>query len=444
MQDRDTAPKLPPTPISRFMRPLARFLHLEAASGIVLLACTLAALYLANSEFRDAFAHFWHQRVGIIVGSFELVKPLEVWINDGLMTLFFFVVGLEIKREMVTGELQDPRKAALPIMAAVGGMLAPGGIYYLIERGTPGEPGWGIPMATDIAFVVGILAILGKRVPFGLKIFLLSLAIVDDLGAILVIAIFYSSQLALTYLGLATLGFAAILAMRLVGVRTIPFYFAIGGLVWYCFLKSGIHPTIAGVMLGLMTPSAAWIDRARLHRGLESATQSVRNREGPVDRDAMQPLLSSITESVSPLERLEKGLHPWVAFGIMPLFAFANAGVEIQGALLTHRISLSVIAGLVLGKPIGIVLFSWLAVKLGFAKLPTGVNWKVLAGAGCLGGIGFTMSLFIGGLAFAASGDATLTNAAKTGTLCGSLASALLGCACLIFVLPKPQPTVLT
>ncbi|MFO0866741.1 MAG: Na+/H+ antiporter NhaA [Gemmataceae bacterium] len=437
MQDREPALKLPSTPIGRLMRPLERFLHLEAASGILLVLCTLAALALANSAYREAFAHFWHERFGIVLGSFELIKPIELWINDGLMTLFFFVVGLEIKREIVAGELKEPRKAALPFMAALGGMLAPGGIYYLLERGTPGEPGWGIPMATDIAFVVGILALLGKRVPLGLKIFLLSLAIVDDLGAILVIAIFYTSDLAVHYLVMAACGFAGVLAMRLLGFRRIALYVIVGMFIWYCFLKSGVHPTIAGVVLGLMTPTSAWIERTRFQSALHAANESASNREGPIDRDRAQTLMAVIQESVSPLERLEKSLHAWVAFGIMPIFAFANAGVEVQSALLTHRVSLGVMLGLILGKPIGIVLFSWLAVTLGIAKLPTGVNWKILIGAGCLGGIGFTMSLFIGGLAFAGSGDATLVDAAKIGTLGGSLISAMLGCTLLLMFLPR-------
>ena len=440
MQDRDPAIRLPTTPISRLMRPLERFLHLEAASGILLVLCTIAALILANSEFREAVAHFWHERIGIVVGSFELIKPLELWINDGLMTLFFFVVGLEIKRELVAGELKEPRKAALPFMAALGGMLVPGGIYYLLERGTPGEPGWGIPMATDIAFVVGILALLGKRVPLGLKIFLLSLAIVDDLGAILVIAIFYTANLAVHYLLLAAGGFAVVLAMRLVGIRRIALYAIVGAFVWYCFLKSGVHPTISGVVLGLMTPTAAWIDRARFRQTLLKASESAATREGPIDRDRAQTLMAVIQESMSPLERLEKGLHVWVAFAIMPIFAFANAGVEVHAALLTHRVSLGVMLGLIVGKPIGIVLFSWLAVRLGIAKLPTGVNWKILVGAGCLGGIGFTMSLFIGGLAFAGSADPSLVSAAKIGTLGGSLVSAILGCTLLLIFLPRLAP----
>jgi len=407
-----------------------RFFRVEAAGGIVLLLCTAVALALANVPgTADAVRHFWHTPTAIGVGDFALNKPLEFWINDGLMTIFFFVVGLEIKREMVHGELRDPRKAALPLLGAVGGMVAPAGVYLLLESG-PGRNGWGIPMATDIAFVVGFLALLGKRVPSGLKIFLLSLAIADDIGAVLVIAVFYSTDLSMTFLGLGAAGFAVILLMRLIGVRAVPLYVVVGAAVWLCFLKSGVHPTIAGVILGLMTPTAPHVRDdvlakvvGQVHAGLARPGELHENEPG-----AVEALQFAAKEARSPLERLETPLHPWVAFVVMPLFALANAGVTVETAAVTSSVALAVAAGLVIGKPVGIVVFCWLAVKLNVARLPANVTWPVMAGAGCLGGIGFTMSIFVAGLAL--QGD--LLDAAKIGTLAGSCVSAALGCVVLV------------
>ncbi len=387
------------TPFRRWLRPLARFLHTESAGGLVLLACTLLALVLANSPLAADFDHFWHTPLHLTVGTFVLGDDLHFWINDGLMTIFFFVVGLEIKRELVVGELRDPRKAALPVLAALGGMIVPALIYLLIERVGPGHAGWGVPMATDIAFAVGFLALLGRRVPLGLRILLLSLAIADDLGAVLVIAVVYTERLSLLALGLGLVGFGAIYLCNRVGVRRLPVYAVLGGLVWLAFLESGVHPTVAGVLLGLMTP--------------------VRPRPGVV---------------VSPLERLETGLHPWVAFAIMPFFALANAGVAINLGSLENPVAQAVATGLVLGKPIGIVAFSWLAVRFGLARLPVGADWRMLVGVGCLGGIGFTMSLFIANLALRDK----LLDAGKVGTLAGSAISAVAGLSLLLCFLPSP------
>ncbi len=424
--------KLPQTLAGLWSRPLARFLHREAVSGVLLLACTAIALLLAHSPWAEAVREFWHTEVGFTIGSHSLVKPfIELVINDGLMTIFFFVVGLEIKREIVMGELREPRKAALPLMGALGGMVVPATIYYAMQRGQPGEPGWGIPMATDIAFVVGFLAILGPRVPFGLKIFLLTLAIADDIGAILVIAIFYSTGVKFIALAAAAMGFLVIAVLSRSGVRRIGVYALVGVFIWFAFLKSGVHPTVAGVLLGLLTPASAWIASQTLRDVL--AETLARPHGAAPTRRALQPLRIAAQEAVSPLQRLETGLHPWVAFLIMPLFALANAGVTIQWSELANPISLAVTAGLFLGKPIGIVALSWLAVRVGMAKLPDGVTWKMMIVGGCLGGVGFTMSLFITNLAL----PAALQEPAKIGTLLGSLLSAVLGCVLAFAWMPK-------
>lgn len=428
--------QIPVTSVQRWARPFVRFLQVESASGVVLLIGTVAALVLANSPWSAAYTEFWLTKVTLAFGSLELSKPLLLWINDALMTVFFFVVGLEIKRELVAGELRDPRKAALPVVAALGGMAAPAGIYLLLRGGQPGQAGWGIPMATDIAFVVGFLALLGPRVPFGLKILLLSLAIVDDIGAVLVIACFYSTDISFIALGLAAAGFGATYLLNRIGVRRVPVYVAVGAAVWLAFLKSGVHPTVAGVVLGLLTPARAWVGDRTLRQVLADSLQRLQGEQDGQVEHHHKPLLGQLEtaarEAVSPLERLETALHPWVAFGIMPLFALANAGVGVVPAALGHPVALAAAAGLVFGKPLGIVLFSWLAVRAGLARLPTGVNWKVMLGAGCLAGIGFTMSLFIAGLAL--HGD--LLDAGKVGTLTGSTLSALLGSILLLVFLP--------
>lgn len=433
---------LPQTTVARWTRPLVRFLHVESASGVLLLVCTGIALGLANSPWAEPFADFWQTRIGFTFGAFELYKPLLLWVNDGLMTIFFFVVGLEIKREIVAGELRDPRKAALPIMAALGGMLAPAGIYFLLQQGQPGERGWGIPMATDIAFVVGFLALLGSRVPFGLKILLLSLAIADDIGAVLVIALFYSSDISTTPLIWAGVGFALVVLFNRIGVRRVPVYVFIGAGIWLAFLKSGIHPTVAGVLLGLLTPASAWVGDRALMDYLNWAFRRIRGEDASLLSTDARPLLTDLRvaseEVLSPLERLEIALHPWVAFVIMPVFALANAGVSIKLSALSDPVALAVAAGLTLGKPVGILVSCWLSVMVGLARLPEGVNWKAMVGAGCLAGIGFTMSIFIAGLAL--EGD--MLDAGKLGTLTGSAASAVLGFVLLTRFLPRhaPQP----
>jgi NhaA family Na+:H+ antiporter len=357
-----------------------------------------------------------------------------LWINDGLMTIFFFFIGLEIKREFVFGELQDPRKAALPVAAALGGMVAPAGIYLALQGGQPAERGWGIPMATDIAFVVGAFALLGGRAPSGLKVLLLTLAIVDDIGAVLVIAIAHTADLAPVFLVPAAAGFVLCDLFNRLGARPVPVYVVLGAGIWLAFLKSGVHPTVAGVLLGLLTPASAWFARHSLLDVLKGAIQRLHQDEdeqGEADHfDDVVDLLTTIArETISPLDRLELALHPWVAFGIMPLFALANAGVRIEPSAFGHPVALAITLSLVVGKPLGILAFSWAAVRLGVARLSTRVSWKAFAGGSCLAGIGFTMSLFIAGLAL--KGD--LLNAGKIGILTGSVVSAVVGTVLIIF-----------
>jgi Na+:H+ antiporter, NhaA family len=407
------------------MRPLVRFLEVESASGIVLFACAVVAIGLANSPFANAFHAFWETPVHLHVGTFRIGGEFGHFvINDVLMTIFFFVVGLEIKRELVAGELRDPRKAALPVIAALGGMVVPAAIYMALQAGQPGFRGWGIPMATDIAFVVGAMAILGPRVPFGLKIMILSLAIADDIGAVIVIALFYSSGLNAAALGLVAVGLLVVIALNRLGVRAIGVYILVGIAIWSAFHHSGVHPTMTGVLLGLLTPAREWVGPQALRLSVVDLAARLET-DGTAEPEEYALIAFAAKESISPLERLETGLHPWVGFLIMPLFALANAGVHVEASELAHPVALAVALGLFLGKPLGVVFFSYLAVRVGIARLPQGVDWWILLGGGVLAGIGFTMSLFVAGLAL--GGDEHLLAAGKIGTLAGSLCSAGVG-----------------
>jgi len=416
------------TPVGRLLAPLVRFLHVESAGGLVLLACTAVALVLANSPLAADYDAVRHAELGVTIGQLVLRESVLHWINDGLMALFFLVVGLEIKREIVAGELADPRKALLPIVAALGGMIVPAVVYLLGLAGRPGTHGWGLPMATDIAFVVGFLTLLGPRVPHGLKVLLLTLAIADDLGAVLVIGVVYSTHLALLPLALAGVGLGLVALLFRLGLGNAAVYAVLVAGIWLGFLVSGVHPTVAGVLLGLLVPARPDVRR----RVLLDVVGDLYARLRGLQRGAPQ----SAASAISPAERLETLLHPWVAFAIMPVFALANAGVEIRLASVATPIALAVAAGLVLGKPLGIVLFSWASVRLGVTRLPEGLSWKVMAGAGCLGGIGFTMSLFIAGLAFA---EPEFLDEAKIGILLGSAVSAALGCGLLLAFLRKEE-----
>ncbi len=426
--------RFPVSPIHRWTSPLRRFLAIQSSSGILLVLCTLLALGLANSPYAEQFAAIWQLPCEIGMGSWSLKKSLLLVVNDGLMTVFFFVIGLEIKREIVSGELRQLKNAILPIVAALGGMVAPALAYLLLYYGlqmpTAAYSGWAIPMATDIAFVVGILALFGERVPFNLRVLLLTLAIVDDLGAVLIIAFVFTEKLLWSYLAVAGGALVLTWIMNRAGVRQVGLYLVVGIVVWYCVLKGGIHPTIAGVILGLMTPSRSWIATRSLLEILDDFVDQVRGRvssgippEEIPSATAVTQARFAVTESTSPLERLEHMLHPWMAFVIMPIFALANAGVPIEMQALTQPVALAVAAGLALGKPLGILLFCGIAVRLGLASLPSGVNWMFLAGGAALAGIGFTMSLFLAGLAL----PADMLNAGKIGTLLGSLVSTVLG-----------------
>jgi len=393
-----------PRAVQRLSGAFRRFVSLESSSTILLLAATIAALALANSPQHDAYEHLLHLPLALRVGSFALELSLGHFVNDALMAIFFFVVGMEIKRELVQGELSSPSRAALPVFGALGGMILPAGIYAALHWGGPALRGWGIPMATDIAFALAALGIFGARVPSGLKVFLLALAIADDIGAVVVIALFYAGGLATQWLAVAAAGLALCVLLSRIGVRSYGVYFLVGTLVWYAMLQSGVHATIGGVLLGLLTP-------ARPFDGAEHA----------------------------PTDELIHRLHPWVAFAIMPAFALCNAGVAFDASSLgdaqAQRVAVGVVLGLLLGKPLGITLFAWLAVRLGVAESPRGVTWSQIAGAGLLAGIGFTVALFIAALAFE---EARFVAGAKVGILVASLLATLLGAAVLARVLPRP------
>jgi NhaA family Na+:H+ antiporter len=428
-------------PIDRLIGPLERFLHVEAAGGIVLLACTVVALGLANSPAADSFLAFWKTEIGIQAGLFHLTHSLRHWINDGLMVLFFFVVGLEVKREMVLGELRDIRRAALPIAGAIGGMVVPACVYLALQGGTPAARGWGVPMATDIAFVVGCMAVLGSRIPLGLRVMLLSLAIGDDIGAILVIAIGYSTGIHVGALLAAAAGVAMVVVLQRLGVRSFAAYTVLGLLIWAAFEESGVHATIAGVILGLLTPAHPHLSEGRVATFLGRAVEVLRGDAGarqPHRAAQLQTMRRAAREVVSPLEFLEMTLHPWVGFVVLPLFALANAGVALHASALLDPVAVAVAAGLVLGKPLGILLASWLAVRLGLARLPEGVGWAGVAGGGALAGIGFTMALFVAELAL----PGPLLDTAKVGIIFGSAVAALIGMSVLVVTLEPVSPPV--
>lgn len=411
-------------------------MHVEAASGIVLLGATIAALVLANSALSNWFLGIWTTEVGFRIGTFEMYHSLKHWINDGLMAVFFFVIGLEVKRELVIGELRDPRRAALPVVGAIGGMVVPASIYLALQAGEPGARGWGIPMATDIAFVVGCMAVLGSRVPHGLRVMLLSLAIADDIGAILVIAIGYTESLDLRALVLGLSGLVVVFLLARAGVRSFIAYVVVGALVWLAFHESGVHATIAGVALGLLTPTRAYISEGLFGEILNRASEIFHGGEWESEEDRGSKVLrfrQAARETIPPVEFLETTLHPWVGFFIMPLFALANAGVPFELADFADPVAQAVAAGLVVGKPLGIVLLSLIAVRIGLARLPEGVGWGALIGGGFLAGIGFTMALFIAGLAL----DGEMLDAAKVGVLGASALAAVAGFAILKYTLPK-------
>jgi NhaA family Na+:H+ antiporter len=423
------------TPIEKLTYPFQEFLHKEASGGILLIICTIIALIWANSPFAESYHHLWHTYLNLDIGGTGLKYSLHHWINDGLMAVFFFVVGLEIKRELLVGELSSLKKASLPIAAALGGMIFPALIYILFNAGTEGSSGWGIPMATDIAFVVGILALLGKRVPLSLKIFILALAIVDDIGAVLVIAIFYTSQTSFISLLIAAGLLILLIIMNRIGVRNLLVYTIVGIALWLAFLKSGVHATVAGVLLAFTIPASSRINTKKFTDETKYLINDFNDAGDHGDNVLTNEERLSIVDQIenncekilTPLQRFEHGLHPWVSFFIMPIFALANAGVSIGSGFLSsvsNPVSVGIILGLFIGKQVGIFVFSYLAVKLKIASKSEDVSWRKIYAAAILGGIGFTMSLFIANLAFG-TGDSL--DIAKVGILSGSLISGIVG-----------------
>lgn len=415
-------------------RPFQAFFNKEAGSGVLLILCTIVALVWANSGLSDYYVQLWNTYIVVGAGSFSIDKPLLLWINDGLMAIFFFVVGLEIKRELFNGELSSPRKAALPFAAAVGGAVIPAAIYLGFNAGSEAVQGWAVPMATDIAFALGVLAMLGSRAPFALKIFVTALAIVDDLIAILVIAVFYTAEISLLSLGIGIGLIVVCWMINRFGIYGTTLYIILGVAAWVAFLKSGVHATVAGVLVAMTIPAQTKIDTgAFLNRSMaliESIKSAGEQNNMPTadQRTAIHNIEMASIDVLSPLQRLEHSLHGWVAYGIMPVFALANAGVvlsaDVLNGLVGNGVFWGIFLGLLLGKPLGIFASTWIVVRTNLAELPEGITWKHLFGGGALAGIGFTMALFIANLAFT---DAATLETAKLAILVASLTSAILG-----------------
>jgi len=404
-----------PTPIERIVSPFQRFASEQAAGGIILFLSALIAILWVNFISIDSYDGFWHTKFTIGIGSYSISDSLHFWINDALMAIFFFLVGLEIKRSIVLGELSSIKKAAFPVMAAIGGMLVPAGIFIFLNVGLDTFVGWGIPVATDIAFALGVLSVLGKKVPISLKIFLTALAIADDIGAVLIIAIFYTNELLLIYLFIAFLLLVAVVIGNYLGLRNPFIYTIMGFLIWIFFLKSGIHPTIAGITLAMIIPLRVKInpeqffhrattllnhfrDDDDFHKSKGSLALTTENQSA-----TLEELVKNTKEVESPLQRMENNLHSFVTFIVLPLFALSNSGVIMDSNITNvfdDSLAIGIILGLFLGKPIGIFLFSFLGSKIGIASIPNDLKWVQILGVGFLGGIGFTMAIFVNGLAF--------------------------------------------
>ncbi|HJL18984.1 MAG TPA: Na+/H+ antiporter NhaA, partial [Sandaracinaceae bacterium LLY-WYZ-13_1] len=423
-------------PIDRLTRPFMSFIRHKLAGAALLMAGAAVAVVWANSPWAHSYHHLLETPVSVGFASATLEKSLHHWINDGLMGIFFFLVGLEIKREVLAGELSSVRKATLPAVAALGGMVAPAAFYYVLNPTGPGQAGWGIPMATDIAFALGVLALLGDRCPLGLKVFLTALAIVDDIGAVLVIAIFYTDSLSVISLVSGLAFFSLAIGANLLRVRDTLVYFGLGTLCWLMFLQSGVHATIAALLMAFTIPARTRIDGEDFFARATDELADLRRVGVPQDTElntnTQQHILDRmekiIGEASAPLSKLEHALNPLVTFLVLPVFALANAGVSLGGdlgAAFTDTITLGILAGLFLGKQLGITSFAWIAVKLRVADLPRGVRWSHVHGAAVLGGIGFTMSLFIAGLAFA--GDDAALEHAKLAILSASVLCGVLG-----------------
>ena len=403
----------------KILKPLEQFLQSESKGGIILFVSAIVAFIIANSPLKESYTHLKDLLISLNVGDWSLSKPLSSWVKDLLMSFFFLLVGLEIKREVLSGELSNPRRAMLTIVAALGGMVIPALIYVFINQGSQGLAGWGIPMATDIAFALGVLSLLGKRVPIGLKVFLTAFAIVDDLGAVLVIAFFYTADLHISSLLIAGGFFVLALILGWFKISRLGLYMIVGAFMWYFSLKSGISPTIAAVLLAMVIPMNKRLSLVEVQKELSQRTHhDPEQLEGELEH-----LEHVLAKAQSPLHRLEHYLHGWNTYFILPVFAFMNAGVSVAGASF-GTVALGAFLGLLLGKPLGIFSICWLAVKLKIASLPDGTNWLMLLGAGFLGGIGFTMSLFVATLAFPGS---AFLDEAKIGILAASVTSAIIG-----------------
>lgn len=424
----------PQKAVAGVLQAFTEFARLEASGGIVLFAAIAIAMVWANSPWSETYTRLWETELSFGFGNAILSETLHHWINDGLMAIFFFVVGLEIKREIMAGELNSPRQAALPVIAALGGMLAPALIYAAFNLNGEGARGWGIPMATDIAISLGVLALLGKRIPVTLKIYLTALAIVDDIGAVLVIALFYTGSVNWTALGIAAAILVALILINLLGIRHPLVYSVLGIGLWLAFLKSGIHATIGGVLLALTIPAQTRLDplsfTEKSHQILNDFSSAPGIKTELLSGEqlwALQRLERATWNVETTLQRMEHNLHPWITYFIIPLFALANAGVHLQGDFfrsLTHPVSLGIIVGLLVGKQVGVTAATWLAVRLGAGRLPEKITWRQIYGISWLAGIGFTMSLFINGLAFS---DDVLLNIAKMGILVASLVAGSVG-----------------
>lgn len=424
----------------KVVTPFEEFIHHESTSGLLLMACAILALVFANTALHTGYEHILHAKIGFHFGDWRLERTLHHWINDGLMWLFFFLVGLEIKREVLVGQLSDFRQALLPIIAAIGGMAVPALLFVAFNLGGEGINGWGIPMATDIAFAVGVLVLLGSRVPKSLLTFLVALAIVDDLGAVAVIAIFYTDNLVWEALGAAAVLFGVLIVFNRLGIRSPIPYFIVGTFLWMAFLESGVHATVAGILTAWTIPARSRFDvnlfeekigtlSHRLNERRKSNAQCDLMEDEEQRRGVIQTLIDGIHLVETPLQRLEHSLHVPVAFIVVPLFALANAGIPLHldqiPALVTEPITLGIIAGLVIGKLLGIAGLSLLAVKLGIGQMPQGTNASHLIGVGLLGGIGFTMSIFIAELGFKGQTEELLL--AKTGVLFASIIAGVAG-----------------
>jgi len=410
-------------PLARAVRPFVRFSNVEAAGGIVLVAATVVALVWANSPWKDGYDSLWSTNVRFEFGSYAFDEDLRHVVNDLLMAMFFFVVGMEIKRELVTGELRDRRAIALPAMAAMGGMVVPAAIYLAFNAGGVGSKGWGIPMATDIAFALGVVALLGSRVPTTVKVLLLTLAIVDDIGAIVVIAIFYTERVELRFIVAAVVISALVAVMHRSRIVYPPLIAIAGFALWLAVFESGVHATIAGVVMGLLTPARP----AQPELEAEELVDVLQN-DDDIRADEVRTTATLIRGSVSACDRLIDALHPWTSYLIVPTFALANAGIVLSAGALTSPSAVlgGVAVALIVGKFIGVTSFSWMAVRLGLGRLPEGARWGHIMGVGAVAGIGFTVSLFITGLAFS---DVALQDDAKIGILVASVIAALAGAA---------------